>query len=224
MIDPIKPPYSSDVGSNNTRMLYQNPKKRIGVYGTYKKGFHNHEKLGNNAKFMGMATLEGAMYLVDTYSEPFPILYLNPSDPTLKKDYNLELYEIDSSEFMKIQTKEINDHGKCVTVFVEDKDYQVFVTDPLQRTEPTKISWISDFDKKEFGAYIGGDVTVHALTEKIAEEKLKEMFDDAAECLEKESHVEAATVLKKLSLYMHHNEKRQSDKVREGKSEVTATS
>lgn len=175
---------------------------KIGVYGSYKKGFHNHEALGEKAKFLGMSTLTGVMYLVDG-NNPYPLFYTDSVRPSMVREYLLELYEIELSAFNKIKDKECRENGRQISVTVDNTHYFVFVTNKKDKPEPEPADYCKAFNKMEFSAYIGGDITIHSLDTEAAEKTLREMFDDAADILEREKKEDTSLILRQLSLYIN---------------------
>lgn len=183
-------------------------KVKIGVYGSYKKGFHNHEMLGKNAEFKGLSKITGVMYLVTTGKDPFPLFYINSNrKKTMEREYLLELYEVDADDFQKIQTKELREDNLRVELVIGEDTYDTFVTNPKEKKEPDADTYCKAYVKQRYDAWIGGNVTLFALDKKIAEEKLQEMFDDAATALEKADLDDAAAVLRELIPYLTEDKK-----------------
>lgn len=196
----IYPPYSHEIGSGNPAHMPKTTTK-LGVYGSYKKGFHNHEMLGEDAKFVGMDKVKGVMYLVDG-PQPYPLFYIDSIRTTMKRDYVIELYDIEAEKYVDIQTKELKENGRLVKMTIDGETYRVFVTDKERKPEPYPNDFIKEFIKKEFSAYIYGPLTIYALDKDKAEEQLTEMFEKAAECLDTEKHEEAALVLTTLDKWV----------------------
>lgn len=175
---------------------------KIGVYGTYKKGFHNHEMLGKDAKFLGMSKIKGVMYLVDGPT-PFPLFYIDSAKKTLEKEYILEQYEIEGSDFQKIQSKEIKENGKAITVTIDKEKYTVFVTNKKDKDEPEETDRIDTFNKIKYEANFYGPVEIYAINVQKAEEQIQEIIEKAAETLETENHEEAALILNQLQVVVY---------------------
>ncbi len=203
----INPPYTQNIGfgRGNPAHMPVTPKK-IAVYGSYKKGFHNHELLGEDAKFLGLSKIKGVMYMIEGV-DPYPLFYIDSIRQNMLRDYTLELYEIEAEKYIEIQTRELRDNGRHITVTVDKDTYHVFVTDKAKKTEPKAGTYIKEFNKHEFSAYIQGPVTVYALDKERAEEQLKNMFEEAATCLDIEKHEEAALVLTGLTCYITEKKK-----------------
>jgi len=82
-------------------------KIQIGTYGSLKKGFHNHPRLGNK-EYIGEDTIKGVMYLCYNY----PNLYESSEDikgleKELEREHEIEIYKIDKEDFEMINRMEI---------------------------------------------------------------------------------------------------------------------
>lgn len=176
--------------------------KKIAVFGTYKTGFHNNEKLGKDAKFLGFGKIKGVMYLVGTTNR-YPLLFIKTENKELKRDYITEIYEISSKNFEEIKEKEERESNKEITTFTDEGEaISVFVTDDESKTEPNKEEFIEDFIKKDFSAYLGSTFEIHALNKSIAEESAKEIVEKAIKTLEKDGQDVMTKFLKDMSIYI----------------------
>ena len=85
----------------------------IASYGSLRKGFHNHHRLGENALYKGSTVIKGIMYLVSNYPHfhlvepekeghtPHPLF-----DPKLEEFHHAEVYDISSEAYNEIDNME----------------------------------------------------------------------------------------------------------------------
>jgi gamma-glutamylcyclotransferase (GGCT)/AIG2-like uncharacterized protein YtfP len=172
-------------------------KIKLGVYGSYKKGFHNHGMLGDTAEFKGLAKITGVMYLVDG-KEPYPLLYTDSGLKTMEKLYIVELYEIDQSEYEKILAKETKEDGKLIRITTNDEEYKIFVTNKEKKPLPGIEDRIDAFEKREYNAHIFGTLTLYALDQEKAETQFDEIIENAVRSFDVDEHEEAALILGQL--------------------------
>lgn len=79
----------------------------IACYGSLKKGYYNHEILGEDAKFLGNAEVMAVMYSNGSY----PKLYRSNSDKRffhdLAREHTIEVYDINKDAFKDIFSMEV---------------------------------------------------------------------------------------------------------------------
>lgn len=100
---------------------------KIAVYGSLKKGLHNHRVMGPSAKFLGKTMLEGTMYDVGGY----PVLMQTKGEKP-EFEYEAEIYSVDKENYSNVyrmeinsgyRVEEVNTHQGNAGVFYGDKDY-----------------------------------------------------------------------------------------------------
>ena len=105
----------------------------IAVYGSLRKGFHNHHWLGIDPKFIGTDAILGQMYLCGAYPHFRP-------DPE-GRSYKIEIYDIPEyvldgikrgEESCGYEQKEIQTrHGQAFAFFTRP-DYDITGLEPIQ--------------------------------------------------------------------------------------------
>lgn len=85
----------------------------IGVYGSLKKGKHNHPMLGV-ATFKGGGKVKGRMFSLGSY----PML-VEPAEGDESKEYLLEVYDVPEDTYKPIDSMEIGAGYKRVQVDTE---------------------------------------------------------------------------------------------------------
>lgn len=81
----------------------------IACYGSLKKGYYNHEILGEDAKFLGRAEVKGVMYSNGSY----PKLYRRSEDmgslfgSEFEREHTIEIYDINKDAFKDIFSMEV---------------------------------------------------------------------------------------------------------------------
>jgi gamma-glutamylcyclotransferase (GGCT)/AIG2-like uncharacterized protein YtfP len=92
----------------------------IATYGSLKKDFHNHHRLGPNPIYKGKSTIEGIMYLCGNY----PHLYLENDYPNLgeklKRNHEIEIYDISPEIHGEINSME---YGAGYTMKLIDTEF-----------------------------------------------------------------------------------------------------
>ena len=82
--------------------------KTVAVYGSLKRGFYNHEGLGEDANFLGTDTVSGVMHLRGSYPTLTAWEDLPDDEKKMERDHIIEVYEISDEAFEGIEAME---HG-----------------------------------------------------------------------------------------------------------------
>lgn len=95
----------------------------IGVYGSLKKGKHNHPMLGV-ATFKGGGKVKGRMFSLGSY----PML-VEPAEGDESKEYQLEVYDVPTDVFDAVDNMELGAGYKRVQVDTEFGSATVYYGD-----------------------------------------------------------------------------------------------
>lgn len=91
------------------------PGKLVAVYGSLKKGFYNHQGLGDDAEYLGNMTVNAVMYSNGSYPKIYHVgNFANEVDDFgtkfssgLARDHEVEVYRITDARYASITRMEV---------------------------------------------------------------------------------------------------------------------
>lgn len=118
--------------------------KRIGSYGSLRKGFWNHIRFGLGEPIL-TTTIKGAMFMNAALGYPWLIDEKDANFPKeLIKEYPMEVYEINEDLYERINSMEINSGYKTVEKEIEGYPTTIWFID-IDQIKPQKEQWIPDY-------------------------------------------------------------------------------
>jgi len=117
----------------------------IGVYGSLKEGFYNHDPYMKGARKIMDTKIFGAMELING---SYPMLFEDGRYPQFDRIHDIEIYEIDDTMFEAIEYMELLSGYKMALMDVEGMDVHVFLA-PQGRAFNEK-NFIESYSKELF--------------------------------------------------------------------------
>jgi gamma-glutamylcyclotransferase (GGCT)/AIG2-like uncharacterized protein YtfP len=132
-----------------TGSMIQQPKKLVACFGTLKKGFYNHEMLGN-AKFMGSVDVKGVMYLHGTYPRLYHAIKDDPHFGFDKeRHHTAEIYYVEYPLYEDILYMERGAGYVEETIDTGDGKASIFFN-PHEVFSPDYDKWIESYTQSLF--------------------------------------------------------------------------